>query len=595
MVNSVGEKYILVLIATVLLLISTDALARQAKSQLIKLTGHVPVAQIAHATHVGRLDSSQTMGLLVSLNKIDSGLEDLIRRQQTPGDALYGKFLTPAEFRNRFAPADEDIASVTDYLTNQGLSVSKIHDNGLFVTVEGTVAQIESAFAIQMHQYKTANGRLVYAPIQDPSVDSKIAPLIQGVIGLNNFAERQVHYRQMKNVIKPSNFTGSGPNGYLMASDIRKAYNANLSQTGAGQSIALFELDGYFASDMSMYATANGMSLPTISKVLIDGFNGAPTNADVVGEVTLDIQMAMAMAPGAKIIVYEGAGGLQGTSQQWLDVFLRIASDNLAKQVSTSYGSLESSSDPQVVSGENTIFQQMASQGQSLFAASGDSGAYDQGTGGAGSTLALQDPSSQPYIVAVGGTTLSLNADGTYAQESAWGSIDDAGTGRPGGGGGGISTLWPIPAWQSGVSMTSNSGSTTRRNTPDISLNADLATGYEVALNGQFQIIGGTSAAAPLWASFTALVNQQRVSQSMASVGFLNPALYLIGGSSLYASCFQDVTGGSNFYYFAVPSFDLATGWGSLNGAGLLGALANAILPSSPPTNLTVKIVKSTP
>jgi kumamolisin len=210
---------------------------------------------------------------------------------------------------------------------------------------------------------------------------------------------------------------------------------------------------------------------------------------------------------------------------------------------------------------ENSILKQMALQGQTVFAASGDAGAYsDQ------SKLSVIDPASQPFVVAVGGTRL-MTQGGTYDDETTWNN----GSPSQGAGGGGVSALWVQPSWQSGVGTSSNRGSSSMRNVPDVSLNADPMTGYSIFVGGRWVNVGGTSAAAPLWAGFMALVNHQRMTNGLGPVGFLNPRLYSIGRSARYSADFNDIQDGStNLYYPAVPGFDDATGWGTLNGQGLL-------------------------
>ncbi len=210
----------------------------------------------------------------------------------------------------------------------------------------------------------------------------------------------------------------------------------------------------------------------------------------------------------------------------------------------------------------------MAAQGQTIFAASGDSGAYDNRSNT--SLLSVDDPAAQPYMTAAGGTSLTTaGAGGAWKSETTWS-----------GGGGGISVQWPLPTWQQGVATAANKASTAMRNVPDVSLDADPYTGYSIFLNGGWYLYGGTSCAAPLWAAFTALVNQQRQANGNAPLGFANPIIYSLAN----ASNFHDIADGStNQYYPAVTGYDDATGWGSFNGAFLLTALAGplALIPTT--------------
>ena len=278
--------------------------------------------------------------------------------------------------------------------------------------------------------------------------------------------------------------------------------------------------------------------------VLLDDFDGNPSGSNNE-EVALDIEMANSMAPGlAAIIIYQ-AGPL-GYAE---DILNRMATDNLANQLSTSWGF---SGTPTI----NQIFLQFAAQGQSFFTASGDDGAAS------GSVF---PPSDNPYITSVGGTTLTTTGpSGSRVSETAWNWFS-SGEGTHGTGGG-VSTTYNIPSWQQGVpSLSTNGGSTTMRNFPDVAMVADAISIY--ADNGSSLEVGGTSASAPLWAGFTALINQQAAGLGQPPVGFLNPALYAIGTGPGYATNFHDITTGNNTNltspteFYAGPSYDLCTGW----------------------------------
>jgi len=265
------------------------------------------------------------------------------------------------------------------------------------------------------------------------------------------------------------------------------------------------------------------------------------------------------MAPGlSQVIVYEA-----GPSGQPNTILNRMATDNLAKQISSSW----------TWSGSPTsdgIFQQLAAQGQSFFQASGDSDAY---------TGSIPQPADSPYITTVGGTTLTTSGPGgTWVSETTWNWFN-RGTGTDGASGG-ISTLYTIPSWQQGISMSANQGSTTMRNIPDVALTADnVLVAYN---NGTSGAVGGTSCAAPLWAGFMALINQQALANGKQPIGFINPAIYSLAQGTGYSSSFHDITTGNNTNltspakFFAVSGFDLCTGWGTPAGSGLINALAGA-------------------
>ena len=354
---------------------------------------------------------------------------------------------------------------------------------------------------------------------------------------------------------------GSGPGGSYLGNDFRAAYASGVTLTGAGQYVGLLQFDGYYVSDITRYATLAGLTNLPLQNVLLDGFTGQPGNNNV--EVALDIEMTLSMAPGlAGVLVYEGS---QGNS-----ILNRMAVDNVAKQLSASWTYSTDANTTQ-------IFQEFAAQGQSYFNASGDSGAY---------TSTPPTPTDNPYVTSVGGTTLSTRGPGAgWLSEKTWSWIS-VGTGN-GASSGGVSPVWPIPTWQQGLDMTANHGSTTRRNIPDVAMVSDNV--LVIADNGSQQFVGGDSVASPLWAAFTALVNQQATTFGQPPAGFLNPAIYDLGQGAGYAAAFHDIKTGNNTNssspnnYFATAGYDLCTGWGTPTGKGLINALA-------PPANAKVVI-----
>ncbi len=292
-----------------------------------------------------------------------------------------------------------------------------------------------------------------------------------------------------------------------------------------------------------------------VQTVLLDGFSGSPGGANL--EVILDIMMAAYVAPGANIVVYEGTN--------WNDVLNRMATDNTAKQLSCSW----------VFSPINAtteqIFKQMIAQGQSFLQASGDSGAYSGG---------IWPPADNPNVTVVGGTALSTTGPGgQWLSESTWS-----------GSGGGVSTTYAIPSYQKSMNMGALGGSATMRNIPDVALTAAVQM-YVIYNNGQATAVGGTSAAAPLWAGFVALANQQAAAQGKPVVGFLNPTIYSLGKGSSYATGMHDIVAGTNGFS-AVPGFDLATGWGTPNGQPMINDLTSTA--AAPSFTLSSSVSSST-
>jgi subtilase family serine protease len=310
-----------------------------------------------------------------------------------------------------------------------------------------------------------------------------------------------------------------------------------------------------------------------LQNVLLDGSIGDEVaNGDAEAEVCLDIEMPMAIATNlAAVVVFEAPYNTASTAT-WNDILNTMAASNQIKQCSSSWGY---SGTPSQTSDQ--IFQQMAAQGQSFFQASGDGDAW---------TSPIWEPAESTNVIVVGGTTLSMNgAGGSYLSETVWnlGNVGvswglNGSTNDYEGSGGGVSANYAIPYWQAGVNMTTNLGSTTMRNIPDVAMTAnDIYVTHGSGANGSY---GGTSCAAPLWAGFMALVNQQAAGMDNPPAGFINPAVYALGGSTNYPACFHDITTGSNTWsgspnlYYAVPGYDLCTGWGTPAGTNLINALA---------------------
>ena len=551
---------------------------------------------LARAQLVGPLDSAVPVRLALALAPRNvSERDDLIRRLYDPQDPLYGHFLTPEEVTARFGPTAADYLAVADYARSHGLTVVGTHTNRLLLDVSGPAGAVEAAFGVRLQQYQAADGRAFRVPNAAPSVPPAIAACLSGVIGLDTSVVRRPHLRRLALPIpNPGTGPGTGPGGGLSPSDVKTAYGLNgVTMDGRGETMAVFELDGYAQSDIRAYEDAFGMPHVPLENVLVDSVNGSAGAGAV--EVTLDIELLTALAPRAdKVIVYEGPNDDAGI----LDTYNEIALENRAKEVSTSWGSSEPENTSSFLTSEYAIFSTMALQGQSVFAAAGDAGAYDNPK--TPNALAVDDPGSQPYVTAVGGTTLTTNGPGqTYVSETTWN------TGSNDAGGGGISSKWSIPGYQSqpGVISNASRGSTTMRNVPDVSLNADPQTGYAIYFGGGWTVYGGASTATPLWASFTALVNQQRRAAGQGYLGFANPAIYKAALGSNSPRDFHDIADGSSngrtdgdirgvmdpngtfnpltTGYPAVPGYDLATGWGTFRGAGLLADLTGI---SPPPT-----------
>lgn len=527
------------------------------------MTGHVPAA-VRSARPIERVPGTNVLTLAIGLPARNPAvLRGLIEDLYNPASPAYRRFLTPAQFAEQFGASEADYEAVLHFVRGNSLRVVATHPNRLLVEVEATVSDVEGAFQLTLRRYQhPRESRSFFAPETEPSVVAGV-PILE-VTGLDDYHRPRpagLRVKPLAQAGSPAPLYGSGPGGAYMGYDFRAAYAPGVTLTGAGQTVGLLQFDGYYAADITAYETQAGLPNVPLQNVLLNGFSGNPglNNA----EVALDIEMVVSMAPGlSKVIVYEGT---QGNT-----ILSRIATDNLAKQISSSWTFTP------VTQTTETLFQQLAVQGQSYFNASGDSCAY---------TGAVSTPADDPYVTVVGGTTLTTAGDdGAYFSETAWnwGWVDDGYFGSSGG----VSLTYALPSWQQGLSMTANLGSTTKRNLPDVALTADDV--WVIHSNGSVGRFGGTSCAAPLWAGFMALVNQQAASYGLPPIGFLNPPVYAIGKGTNYSSCFHDITTGNNFTsnspakYPAVAGYDLCTGWGTPNGRQFINALA------PPPDGLVV-------
>jgi kumamolisin len=452
----------------------TQSPALKAELQTRRLVGHLlPASITAGARPFTPPDDRIRLAIRLPMQHV-AELDEFLSRVYDPRDALYGHYLSPARFAARFGAKEADIRAVRRYLAGLGCALGELHPERL--TVDAVCAQgaIEQAFSVQISHWLTADNQLIRTIDQEPRVPAGLP--IAAIHGLTSSPRRPYFVRfEPEPGALPA--AGSGPGGGLSPSDIKAAYGLGpVTQSGAGQTLAVFELDGYNASDISTYASQFGIKAAPLQNVLIDGTAG--TAGSGAPEVCLDIELMMAVAPGAtRIVVYEAPNTDAGV----IDLYQRIANDDSARQISTSWGATELGVAAATRNSENQIFKQMAAQGQSLYAASGDSGALDNG-----SSLSVDDPASQPYVTGAGGTTLTTQADHTYLKETAWWDAT-----RRIGGGGGISSVWPIPSWQVGAAAGAAGASSTQRNVPDVALDADELCGTAV---GRLHVAGQSEA-----------------------------------------------------------------------------------------------------
>ncbi len=562
----------------------------------------VPAVSPLVARSVSISDAVPSMRLSLSINLSLRNTADLARYVQaeyTPGSYLFHRYLGTAEFAALYGPTAQEVQQVASFLRAQGFSVTHAATGQQVIDFSGTVAQAEQTFRVQIHTYRAGNGRIFYANDAAPRVPLTLRPLIVNINGLDNAVVRTHPPLRARRTITPTRSPRSivcpGPGSdaleYLLPSQFSTAYNFmqaySVGLHGEGQSIALFELDGYSASDVAAFQSCYDRNSQTrINNVLINGGVATPGSGAI--EVELDMQVVLGALNGlTNLFVYQAPNTSTGYDDEWN----QIVQDNIPV-ISTSWGLCEPQMSSTDVTAENGFFLQADAQGQSIVAAAGDNGAFDCGNG----SLAVDDPASNPNITGVGGTHLVINSNGSYNSESVWSGTPNSFNG----GGGGVSQLWTMPSYQSGpgvINSTYSSGSPCSapsgqycREVPDVSLNADPTVGYVVYCtvvvaqcdpSAPFIPVGGTSAAAPMWAAVVALTNEYELGHGGTNLGFLNPLLYtLLNSSTLYSRAFHDVTSGTNLNYPALSFYDMASGIGTVNVYGFMVNVTS--LPAAP-------------
>jgi hypothetical protein len=574
---------------------------------------------------------------------------------------LFQHYLTPDGFAARFGPTAATVAAVKSQLQDSGLTVTDVARDGLIVHFEAPASRVETAFRTGLERYRLANGSLARARTAPVRVPATIAKDVTAVVGLDTTVKLRPSgvfhapksARGSRAAARVTTFThpagsptpctdaaGAAKDfGGLTDDQIANAYGAfglyGAGDTGAGQHIAVYELEPFAMSDLQTFDNCYFGATQTaamLGRVAVKQVDGGQTAGPGSGEAILDVQDVSAFAPGANIDVYEAPNNTFGA----LDEYAQIVNDNVDRIVTTSWGICEQAlqqGSPGVEQAENIIFQQAAAQGQTVFSAAGDEGSNDcnafQTTAPVGPVLSVDDPSSQPYVVSAGGTTMD-NAtqpasERVWNDGAAWGSA-----------GGGISEAWPMPAWQldshvpgvndqSAVSAATSfeaadlgtagyafcasdnaigSAEDSCRELPDVSAAADEFTGGITVFIDEFggwNTLGGTSSAAPLWAAMLADVNASATCQGNAAtqngVGFVSPLLYSVASNpTAYAASFNDIKVGNNDPYGdsklfqATTGYDMASGLGTPQltqpggGAGLAFYLCSQAAASTRPT-----------
>ncbi len=526
---------------------------------------------IQHAQLLQAADASQQLNLSIGLQPQNQAqLASMLSAIYDPQSPQYQQYLSSAQYESLFSPTANQVQQVVTYLQSQGMTVTSIAPNNMLIDASATVGQVDQAFSTQINNYQL-NNQMFYANATPPVVPGSLSQLITSIGGLDNSTPYQplsLHISTKAHTSLQGPASGFGPKDLSSAYDATPLQNSGIQ--GDNQTVALFELDGYNPSDVAQYFSNYGLSTPNISNVMVDNYNGAAGQGAI--EVELDIEVLGGLAPHANQLVYEGPNTTQGLN----DTYNQIVHDHKAQVVSISWGLCESSTGAAELQTLDNIFKQGAAEGISFFAASGDSGAYDCND----NNLAVDSPADDPYVTGVGGTTLQLSG-GVYSSEAAWSNPNQTLRSPKGaGGGGGISSVFTMQSWQSGTGVMNSyssgapcsaPGGQFCREVPDVSANADPNTGYAVYCtvtnagcpSTGWINVGGTSAAAPLWAGSTALINQYLLSKSKPVIGNANPALYSVFNAQPSTPPFHDINSGDNLYYPATSGYDMASGIGS--------------------------------
>jgi kumamolisin len=497
------------------------------------------------------------------------------------------KYLDRAQFAAEHGADQADLAKIVAFAHQHGLTVVESSRAKRSVKLSGSIEALTAAFEVELHKYQ--KGDLSYrGRVGSISVPKELAEIVMGVYGFDNRPVARPHYRRLE---KPSATTEAkprnAPDGSFSPLDVAQLYNFPSGLDGTGQCIALIELNdintstnqvtgaGFNPSDIQSFFSNLNLPAPKVVALSTDGganMPGPDQNAD--GEVTLDIEVAGAIAPGAKIAVYFAPN----TSQGFIDALTQAVHDteNAPTVVSVSWGGSEDSQPQQFLDGLEAALQDAATLGVTVCCAAGDNGSADTPTGDPSNPWDglphVDFPSSSPFALACGGTKL-IGSGTTITSEQVWNEGPQGGAG-----GGGVSNKFARPDYQASLSIPASPIGNNGRGVPDISGDADPQTGYQIFLEGNPGVVGGTSAVAPLWAGLIARINQQLVGKGGKPVGFINPVIYGsagAGGGAFHdiVSGTNDITGTLNGLYTAGPGWDAASGLGTPDGANLLRVL----------------------
>ena len=499
----------------------------------------------------------------------------VVVRRKVPLDASkLGKMrLTRAEYRKQHAADPDSIKLVHAFAKEFGLTAVDEQPKAERRTVQlsGTAAAMQKAFDVKLTQQ--VHGNATYRVRQGSiCVPEELLEHIVAVLGLDNRPQAFPHFRIAGQAMKPNVAPGgfaqphAAGGGSFTPVQIASLYQWPANASASGQTIGIVELGGGFRqADLTAYFSSLGQATPNVIAFPVDGATNSPSTASSAdGEVMLDIEVAAAVAPGAKIVVYFAPN----TDQGFVDAITSAVHDTTNKPsvISISWGAPESAWTQQAMTTLDAACQSAAALGITVTVAAGDNGSSDGATGNN-----VDFPASSPHVLGCGGTKLTANGT-SIGDEVVW-NEQASGSGATGGG---VSNVFPLPSWQSGAKVPAPGNAAGGRGVPDVAGDADPNTGYQVRVDGQSLVIGGTSAVAPLWAGLIAVANQQNGTPA----GFLQPLIYSAKGTA----AFRDITTGDNGAFSAGPGWDACTGLGSPMATALIKLLSTSAATKPTPT-----------
>ena len=540
-------------VSAVSLLPSSFAAASEQPPARVTIPGNVAPA-LQDATYVSHSDPNAVLTIVVGLKRHNEvEFTDLLNRLYDADSPDYHRWITPADFLAKFSPSQADVDAARQHLESHGLTIKRVSDNRVLVQATGTVAQIEEAFAININVYQLGT-ETHYSNDRNPSVPFSLKDVVESVTGLSSL--ETMHHGSNSEKLAPASEVTYTPLEIASIYNFPSRLNTFHGKTiydGTGETIAIATAYTYLTSDVDYFWTYYYQieRTGTLTNICV---NGCTSTLDY--EPTLDVEWSGAQAPGANLLVYETPSSL--ISDMSL-MFSQIASDDSAQVVSISWGTCESITGTSVMKTDDASFAQMAAEGMTVFAGSGDDGAYGYlpGQCDGGKKLQIGFPPSDPNVATVGGTTLNATSLFKYKSESAW---TDSG--------GGKSSYFAKPSWQVGPGVPTN----TKRDIPDIAFDADANTGQYTYYQGVWYDGDGTSYGGPNMAGYWALVLE---ALKGVRTGNAAPLFYKLGASASYKTDMHDVTTGNNGAgigpgYNAKVNRDYTTGWGSINGTSAL-------------------------